>query len=123
MSFKVISQCAKAKRCYKIKEYNKIENNIFDTFNDKTAKTANRQEYKKSRHNLQIVFHLEEEKNTNKSQLIDIRVFKLTSKNTTKLLKMRQDIYGTIKVGKTLKTTLKQIATQKFPTKNRKIEI
>lgn len=37
---------------------------------------------------MQIVFHIKKEENTNRGNLIDMRVFKFINKNTTKLLRM-----------------------------------
>ncbi len=40
-------------------------------------------------HNLQLVHHTEAEEEVDRNQLIDMGVFKPTSENTTKRLKMR----------------------------------
>lgn len=57
-----------------------------------------------------MVSYIKEEKNINRSDLIDIRVFQLITKNTIKQLKMKQKTYKITKNIKTIKATLKQIA-------------
>lgn len=71
--------------------YNEVENDARDAYNDAIAGTAKGQEHEVPRHNLQMVRHVEEEEDTERSQLIDMGVFKPTSRNATKRLRMRQE--------------------------------
>ena len=103
--------------------YNEVENDAFDAYDDATAETANGQEHEGPRHNLQMVRHVEEEEDADRSQLIDMGVFKPTSGNATKRLRMRQETRGTTRAGKTAEATLKQIATQEFQAEKGKMEI
>lgn len=72
---------------------------------------------------MQMVCYIEEEKNANRSNLIDIRVFKSITRNSTKRFKWQKKICKLTKNAKTIKATLKIIANQEFQAKKRKIEI
>ena len=70
-----------------------------------------------------MVRHVEEEEDADRSQLIDMGVFKPTSGNATKRLRMRQETRGTTSTDKTAEATLKQIATQEFQAEKGKMQI
>lgn len=61
-----------------------------------------------------MVCHIEVEKIADKNLLINMEVFKSTSRNAIKYLKMRQEMHKATKNGKTTEATLKQIANQEF---------
>lgn len=103
--------------------YDDVENDAFDAYDDATAGTAGRQEHEEPRDNLQMVRHVEEEEEADRNQLVDMGVFKPTSGNATKRLRMRQETRGTTRAGKTAEATLKQIATQEFQAEKGKMQI
>lgn len=70
-----------------------------------------------------MVRHVEEEEEADRGQWIDMGVFKPTSRNAMKRLRMKQEARGTTRAGKTTEATLKQIATQEFQIKKEKIQI
>ncbi len=69
--------------------YNEVENNACDA----SPGTAKGREYEEPRPTLQIFRHVEEEE-ADRSQLINMGVFKPTSGNATKRLRMRQETRG-----------------------------
>lgn len=69
---------------------------------------------------MQMVHHIEEKEDADRSQLIDIDVFKLTSGNATKQLRIRQQARKTSSNDKTADVILKKIATQEFQTEKKK---
>jgi len=106
--------------------YNEVENNAndaCDAYNDATAGTAKGREHEEPHHNLQMVRHIEEEEDADRSHLIDMGVFKPTSGNATKRLRMRQETRGTTRTSQTAEATLKEIATQEFQVEKGKMEI
>jgi len=74
-------------------------------------------------HHLQMVHHVEVEEIADRNQLIDMGVFKPTSGNATKRLRMRQETRGATRNGKTAETTLEQIASQEFQAEKGKMQI
>ena len=78
--------------------YDDVGNDAFDAYNDATAGTVGGEE---PRHNLQMVRHVEEEKEADRNQLVDMGVFQPSSGNVTKRLRMRQETRGTTRAGKT----------------------
>ena len=103
--------------------YNEVENDACDAYNDATAGAAKGREHEERRHNMQMVRHVEEEEDADRGQLIDWGVFKPTSGNATKRLRMRQETRGTTSTDKTAEATLKQIATQEFQAEKGKMQI
>ena len=106
--------------------YNKVENNAndaCDAYNDATAKER---EHEEPHHNLQMVRHIEEEEDADRSHLIDMGVFKPTSGNATKRLRMRQETRGTTKTttraGKSAEAVIKQLASQEIQGEKEKME-
>lgn len=74
-----------------MEEYNDVENDAFDAFdayNDAIAGTAEGQEYEGTHHSLQMVRHVEEEEEADRNQLVNMGVFKPTSGNATKRLRI-----------------------------------
>ncbi len=62
--------------------YNEVENNAndaCDAYNDATAGTTKRREHEEPHRNLQMVRHIEEEEDEDRSHLIDMGVFKPSS--------------------------------------------
>lgn len=70
-----------------------------------------------------MVCHVKEEKEVDRNQLVDMGVFKLTSGNATKRLRMKQETRGTTRADRTAEAILKQIATQEFQAKKGKMQI
>ena len=103
--------------------YNEVENDACDAHNDATAGAAKGREHEMPGHNMQMIRHVGEEEGADRSQLIDIGVFKPTSGNATKRLRLRQATRGTARTDKTAEATLKQIATQEFQAEKGKMEI
>ena len=114
VNLEVISDSAEADRWCKMEGYNDVENDAGDAYpHYATAGTAG-QEHEEPQYNMQMVRHIEEEENADRSELIDMGVFKPTSGNATKRLRMRQETRGAARTGKNAEATLKQIATQEF---------
>ena len=105
--------------------YNEVENDAGDAYlyNDATAATAKGREHGLPGHNLQMIRHVEEEEDVDRSQLVDIGVFKPTSGNATKRLRLRQATRETARTDKNKEDTLKLIATQEFQAEKGKMEI
>jgi len=102
--------------------YNEVENDAPDTpdaYNayDAPAGTT------KGHHDLQMVRHVEEEEEADRNQLIDMGVFKPTSGNAAKRLRMRQETREGTRNGKTVEATLQQIASQEFQAEKGKMQI
>lgn len=57
-----------------------------------------------------------------KSQLVNSGVFKITSGNVAKRLKMRQETHVTIRARKTAEAAFKQIAAQELQAKKRRMQ-
>ncbi len=74
-------------------------------------------------HNLQMVRHVEIEEKADRNQLIDMGVFKPTSGNATKRLRVRQETREATKNGKSAEATLEQIASQEFRAEKGKMQI
>lgn len=109
-----------------MEEYNDVENDAFDAFdayNDVIAGTAEGQEYEGAHPSLQMVRHVEEEKEADRNQLVNMGVFKPTSGNATKRLMIRQETRGITRTCKTAEATLKQIATQEFQAEKGKMQV
>ena len=97
--------------------YNEVENDAGDAYpHDATAG-------REQGHNMQMVRHIEEEENADRSDLIDMGVFKPTTGNATKRLRMRQETRELTRNAKTTEATLKQIANQEFQAEKGKMEI
>lgn len=79
--------------------------------NDASTGTAKEQEHGEPYQHLQMVRRIEEEEETDRNQLIDMGIFKPTSGNATKRLRMRQETREATTTDKTAEATLKQIAT------------
>ena len=103
--------------------YNEVENNANNVGNTYLRNITEKCKHHELGHNMQMINHIKEEENANRTNLINIRVFKLTIRNATKRLKMQQKMCKPTKNTKTTKATLKQIANQEFPTKKRIVEI
>ncbi len=99
--------------------YNEVENDAPDAYDayDAPAGTT------KGHHDLQMVRHVEEEEEADRNQLIDMGVFKPTSGNAAKRLRMRQETREETRNGKTVEATLQQIASQEFQAEKGKMQI
>lgn len=53
-----------------------MENDTFDVYDDTTAGTEVVEEYKESFQNSQIVYYIEEEKEVDREQFLDMGIFK-----------------------------------------------
>lgn len=105
--------------------YSEVENNAGDAYLDNaTAKTIE-EEYEELYHNMhwQIVRHIKEEEDADKSDLINRRIFKPTSSNATKWLRVCQKTCVTTSTSQNIEGTLKRIATQKFRAAKGKLRI
>lgn len=65
----------------------------------------------------------EEEEDADRGDLIDMGIFKPTSGNATKRLRMRQETRGTTRATKTAEAALKQIASQEFQAEKGKMQV
>ena len=74
-------------------------------------------------HNLQLVCHIEAEKEADRNRLINMGVFKLMNGNATKRLRMKQERREVTRNGKTAEDTLKQIASQEFLAEKGKMQV
>lgn len=100
--------------------YNEVENDAGDAYpRDATAG----HEDDEPGHSMQMVRHMEEEENADRSDLIDMGVFKPTTGNATKRLRMRQETREPTRDAKTTEATLKLIANQEFQAEKGKMEI
>ena len=68
---------------------------------------------------MQMVRHVEEEVDTDRSDLIQMEMFKPTSGNAKKWLRILQEMH----TSKNVEATLKQIATQEFSAEKGKMQI
>lgn len=75
--------------------YNKVGNDAGDAYPcDATAGTAGH-EHEEPEYNMQMVRHIKDEENADRDELVDLGVFKPTTGNATKRLRMRQETRGT----------------------------
>ena len=103
--------------------YNDVENDAGDAYHyDATAGTAGH-EHDEPDYNMQMVRHIEEEDDADRGDLIDMGVFKPTSGNATKRLRIQQEMRATARTSKLAEVTLKQIATQEFQAEKGKMQI
>lgn len=104
-----------------MKFYSNVESDADDAYlYDMIAKCK----YDESGHDMQIVcYNIEKEKNTDKSNLINREIFKSTTGNATKQLRMRQKMRKSTNNAKTTEATLKQIVNQEFQAEKDNIEI
>ena len=77
----------------------------------------------KPHHNLQLVCYIEAEEETDKNQLIKMKVFKLTNRHATKCLRIRQETRELTRNGKTTEVTLKYIASQELHLEKKKMQV
>ena len=95
--------------------YTEVENDACDAYpHDATAAGTAGYEHEEPGYNMQMVRHIEEEEDADRSDLINMGVFKPTSGNATKRLRVRQETRGMTRTSQTAKATLKQIASQEF---------
>lgn len=78
-----------------------------------TAKTTGHK-HEKPNYNMQIVFHIKEEENADRNDLINLEVFKPISKNVMKQLRIQPETHRTtrtiIRAGKSAEAFIKQFA-------------
>ena len=104
--------------------YNEVDNDTGDVYPyDATAAGTAGQEHDEPDYNMQMVRHIEKEEDADRSDLINMGVFKPTSENATKRLRMRQETRGATRTSKAAEATLKQIATQEFQAEKGKMQI
>lgn len=72
---------------------------------------------------MQMVRHIEDEEDADRGNLIDMGVFKPTSENVTKWLRMQQETRGITRATKAAKAALKQITSQEFQAKKGKMQV
>lgn len=86
-----------------------MENNVGDMYlYDVTVDRRTRYKYNEPGHNIYMLCHIEEEKNADWSDLINIRVFKSISRNAIKRLKIRQETCELTRNAIKITATLKQ---------------
>ena len=103
--------------------YNEVENDAGDAYpHDATVGTAV-PEQDEPHNSMQMVRHMEEEEDADRSDLIDMGVFKPTSGNATKRLRMRQETRGITRATKTAEAALKQIASQELQAEKGKMQV
>ena len=87
--------------------YSELENDSDDVYpGDVNAETA-WEEHERPYYNMQMVRHMEEKEDADRNDLIKMGVFKPTSGNATKRLRIWQETH----TSENAKATLKQIAT------------
>ena len=124
MSLEVISDNTEAKRWYEMKVYTKVENDAGDAYSDEaTAAGTAGYKYEEPGYNMQIVRHIKKEEDVDRSDLINMGVFKPTSGNATKRLRVRQETRGRTRITQTAEATLKQIASQEFQAEKGKMQV
>lgn len=94
--------------------YNEVENDVGDAYPYNTTAKVSEHKSEELDQNVQIVCHVKKEEDANRSELIDMGVFKPTSRNATKRLRMQQKTYGTTKTTITAEAALKRIFSQEF---------
>ena len=106
--------------------YHEVENDAGDAYpHDATTVPAN--EHEGPSYNMQMVRHIEEEEDADRGNLVDMGVFKPTSGNATKRLRIRQETRGTTRTtttraGKSAEAVIKQLATQELQGEKEKME-
>lgn len=75
MSLKINLISSKAKRYYIIDEYNKVENNVGDTYLYNASVETVSHEYKEPDYDIRMVCHIEEEENIDRDEFINLRIF------------------------------------------------
>lgn len=104
--------------------YNEVENDAGDAYpDDATATGTAGQEYDEPYHNMQMIRHIEEEENADRSDLINMGVFKPTSGNATKRLRIRQETRETMRTTESAEAALKLIASQEFQAEKGKMQV
>ena len=91
--------------------YNKFEDDTGHVYLYDATPGAAGYKHEEPNYNMQMVCHIEEEEDADGGNLINIGVFKPTSGNETKWLRMQQETRRTTKTMKVAKTPLKQIAS------------
>lgn len=100
--------------------YNKFKDDAGDTYPyDATAGAAG-YEHEEPNYNMQMVRHIKEEEEADRGDLINMGVFKPTSGNATKRLRMRQE---TREITRATKAALNQIASQEFQAEKGKMQV
>ena len=104
--------------------YTEVENDACDAYpHDATAAGTAGYEHEEPGYNMQMVRHIEEEEDADRSDLINMGVFKPTSGNATKRLRVRQETRGRTRITQTAEATLKQIASQEFQAEKGKMQV
>ena len=104
--------------------YNEVDNDAGDAYpHDAIAAGIAEYEHEEPGYNMQMVCHIEEEEDADRSDLIDMGVFKLTSRNATKRLRVRQETRERTRTAKTAEAALKQIASQEFQAEKGKMQV
>lgn len=73
-----------------MKKHNNVKNNVSNAYPHNTTTMITAKKHKEPHYNMQLIYYKKEEKDANRSQLINIEVFKPLSRNTSKWLKMRE---------------------------------
>ena len=104
-----------------------MENDAGDAYpHDATAGVAGH-EHEGPNYDMQMVRHIEEEEDADRGDLVGMGVFKPTSGNATKRLRVRQETRGTTKTtttkaGKVAEAVIKQLASQELQGEKEKME-
>ena len=103
--------------------YNEVEDDAGDAYPYDATAGAAEYEHEEPNYNMQMVRHIEDEEDADRDDLIDMGVFKPTSGNATKRLRMRQETRGTTRATKAAEAALKQIASQEFQAEKGKMQV
>lgn len=87
--------------------YSEVENDASNTYLDDTIAGITREKYEGLYHNMQMVYYIEEEKDVDRSDLISKGIFKPTSGNAIKRLRVCQETHTTTNVFQNAVVTLK----------------
>ena len=106
--------------------YNEVENDAGDAYPHDATATAGH-EHEEPNYSMQMVRHIEEEKDADRGDLVDMGVLKPTSGNATKRLRTRQEMRGTTRTittraGKSAEAVIKQLASQELQGEKEKME-
>lgn len=88
-SLEVISSNIKAKKWCKIEIYNEVRNDMGNVYLYNAITRTAKYKHDKSNYNMQIICHIKKEDNADKSDLINMGIFKPKSGNAVKRLKMQ----------------------------------
>lgn len=99
--------------------YSKLENDAGNAYLGNTTARTVQKVYEYPHHNMQMVRHMIEEKNDNRSNIIQMSVFKPTNRNAIKWLR----VWHKTHISKNAKVILKQIAIEQFQAEKKNVNL